>query len=69
MQLLFENDENQFIGYLIGSIAFLPDLYKVAKSENIELMYDYLQVHYSIVDSFSKTVRNKSEQVYNFLLD
>lgn len=38
-----ENDENTFIGYVIGSIAFLHDLYKIAKPENIEANYDIMK--------------------------
>lgn len=40
MQLFFEADENTFIGYLVGVVAFLPDLYKEAKPENIESKYE-----------------------------
>ena len=36
-------EDNNFTGFLIGAIAFMPDLFKVAKPENIELMYDSLK--------------------------
>lgn len=54
---------------MIGAIAFLPDLYKVAKPENIELMYDSLKLHYQLVESYGKTVRVKNDSFYNVLLD
>ncbi|KAM3145232.1 hypothetical protein pb186bvf_002560 [Paramecium bursaria] len=69
---MFENqqqEENNFYGYLICSIAFLPELYKVAKPENIELMYDSLKQHYSLVEQYGKQVRIKNDSFYNFLLD
>jgi hypothetical protein len=70
MQWLSENDENSFIGYVIGSVAFLHDIYKVAKPENIEAQYETLKLHYNLVDAYSKTVRVKNNDAfYNDLLD
>jgi hypothetical protein len=70
MQWLSENDENSFAGYVIGSIAFLHDIYKIAKPENIEGQYENLKAHYAVVDSYSKVVRVKNNDAfYNYLLD
>ena len=40
---LQDNEENAFIGYLIGSIAFLHDLYSFNKPEIIETHYDTMK--------------------------
>jgi len=67
---LSENDENSFVGYIIGSIAFLHDIYKIAKPENIEAQYDILKQHYSLVETYSKTIRVKNNDAfYNDLFD
>ncbi|CAD8043011.1 unnamed protein product [Paramecium primaurelia] len=72
LHFIFESqqlEDNNFTGFLIGAIAFMPDLFKVAKPENIELMYDSLKQHYQLVEQYGKTVRIKNDSFYNLLLD
>jgi hypothetical protein len=44
-------------------------LSKIQKPESIETSYDFFKQHYQLVESFSKSVRVKNDQFYNFLLD
>jgi hypothetical protein len=38
-----ENDDNSFLGYIIGSVVFLHDIIKINKPENIEANYDTMK--------------------------
>ncbi|CAD8061010.1 unnamed protein product [Paramecium sonneborni] len=72
LHFIFESQQQEdtnFTGFLIGAVAFMPDLFKVAKPENIELMYDSLKQHYQLVEQYGKTVRVKNDSFYNLLLD